>query len=172
MNSLNPSRGGITVCVAAALLAACGGGSQQPFASVPLTVARTALTEPAAGGSFKGSYLGTASGACHYPSGGTFNFNGNGNSSFLGRSSESGLLTANRNCAWSGGAILQSSRHPKQLIFIALYEGRGIISSPCDYITFEYTVHGGTGKLAHAKGSGTLAFQCSGSAYSDQCRHA
>ena len=70
--------------------------------------------------------------------------------------------------AWSGGAILQSSRHPKQLIFIALYEGRGIISSPCDYITFEYTVHGGTGKLAHAKGSGTLAFQCSGSAYSDQ----
>lgn len=169
MKNLNLSRCTLSVCVAAILLAACG-GSHGPVGppganAVMPGVARTA---PALGGAFSGGYSGTGTGTlCTYKSGGAFFFDGSGNSSFLGQGKESVLVQGRKLCSWSGGATLQSSRHPNQVIFIALSEGRGSIASPCT-VTFTYTVHGGTGKFAHAKGSGTLTFQCSGSMYSDQ----
>ena len=169
MITLNVSRQVASLCVAAALLTGCGGsrgdnGAPGAGAAMP----GVALATPALGGAFSGSYSGTTSGtACSGSTRGTFFFNGSGNSSFLDHSKESGLLQATRSCAWSGGAILQSSSHPKEEIFMELYEDRALEPSPCD-VTFTYSVRGGTGKFASAKGSGSLTFQCSGKTYSDQ----
>jgi hypothetical protein len=167
MKNLNLSPCALSVFMAGILLAACG-GSQGPVAppGVNVVMQRVARTAPAVGGAFSGAYAGKTSGTV-CSSGGTFFFKGTGKSSFLGGSNESGVLHANRTCAWRGGATLQSARHPSQEIFIALYEDRENVENPCE-IGFTYAIHGGTGKFAHAKGSGDLTFQCSGSRYSDQ----
>ena len=167
MNRLTLNREALSVFVAAISLAGCGGFQSSTGAHGPNVVAPGSRTVSTSGSAFSGSYFGMTSSSGCGNSSGPFFFRGSGESSFLGRSYESGLLQFDRECAWSGGATLQSSKHPNQEIFMALSEGRGSIPSPCD-VTFTYTVHGGTGKFAKARGSGSLTFQCSGSAYSDQ----
>jgi hypothetical protein len=158
-----------SVAISAAVLAGCGGAQGAIGAPGANAVAPGgARTAPALGGAFSGAYAGTASAtSCTYKPGGLFFFSGTGKSSFLGQSGESMILQPTRFCAWSGGATLQSSKHPNQEIFMSLYEGRGNLATPC-IEPLAYTVHGGTGKYVHAKGTGTLTLQCSNSTYSDQ----
>lgn len=167
MNRLTLNHEALSVFVAAISLAGCGGVQSSAGAPGPNTVAPGSRTVPTSGSAFSGSYFGMVATSGCGQSAGPFFFRGSGKSSFLGPSYESGILQANRVCAWRGGATLQSSKYPHKEIFMALSEGRGNIANPCD-ITFTYVAHGGTGKFTHAKGSGTLTFQCSGSAYSDQ----
>lgn len=132
MSNLDLSLCRLSICATAMLLSACEGFHSSTGAPGLDTVASRSRTVPATASAFSGSYSGVTSSSGCGGSSGPFFFRGPGKSSFLGRSYESGLLQANRVCAWSGGATLLNSRHPNQEIFMALSEGRGNMQSPCD----------------------------------------
>jgi hypothetical protein len=131
----------------------------------------TLAQSPGGGGAFSGGYSGTANfRPCVYQQyTGQFKFTGAGAVSFLGQSEESGnlVLSGRRGSCqgWFGHVVLRSLKHPR--VRIKMQVGGRAHPGPCPS-TLSYTVTGGTGRFYHATGSGTVAFMCSGSAYSDQ----
>ncbi len=178
MNNLSLSRCALTVCATAALLAGCSQANStlpQSNPSTPSTRSRkltpTTAQPTGGGGAFSGGYSGTAKfRPCVYQKyTGQFKFTGAGAVSFLGQSEESGnlVLSGRRGSCegWSGHVVLRSSKHPR--VRIKMQVGGRAYPGRCP-TTLSYTVTGGTGRFDHATGSGTVAFMCSGSAYSDQ----
>ena len=175
--NLGPSTLG--ACIAAILLAGCGqsnGALPQSNAgtlSMRLGQATSTLAQPAAGGgAFSGGYSGTEKfrGCTPGRQSGSFKFIGSGKVSFLGRSKETGHLTAGAasSCGWEGAVVLQSSKQQRNRIKMKL-EGY-VPVNPCAQ-PLSYTVTGGTGRYSNAKGAGTVAISCldgSSGTYSDQ----
>ena len=92
-------------------------------------------------------------------------FNASGKASFLRHSTESGSL-GSRDCViFSGNSTLASARHSRDTIEVAL-SGEIFVLHGCFSTKAQYTVTGGTGRFAHATGSGSFRFKC-GSTRSD-----
>ena len=166
----------LSICAAIAMLGGCNNAATVPTPGSDVATGGAAdlhrhkNEERMGGGAFNGGYSGTAkSRSCVFHGyDGQFKFTGAGAVSFLGQSEESGNLRWNgprATCSgWAGHVVLRSSKYPRVRIKMQV-SGRAYSSCPT---TLSYTVTGGTGRFYHATGSGTVAFTCSGSAYSDQ----
>jgi len=96
---------------------------------------------------------------------GTFDFNGAGDASFIGKSTEWGQFVyyAESGCSgdWAGTVVMTSSKRAEDYLAMELYSGQ-----PCKK-KFTYAVVGGFGKFKGATGSGTVLFTCKRN-YTDQ----
>lgn len=162
------SPGHSTLTVATLLAIAVAGCGNQNYA-VGGSPARFSDSR-AAGGAFTAKYSGSFTlTSCTPSKNGHFNFNGTGSAAFLHRSSESGQITDKRFgtvCVWSGSATLVSKRHSRNSITVSLGLNQGSHTSPCNNAV-GFVVKSGTGKFAHASGSGTVTFNCAASTYTD-----
>jgi hypothetical protein len=165
MNSLNLSRCALSVCVAAIVLAGCG-GSQTPTASSPLTAtnAGTVRIGPALGGAFAARYSRYLRGRCLWDQLCWFRLQW-ARQGVVSRPEQGVWLTAvylRRTVQGSGYA----NEHPQtgQYHYVQLSGGPPY---PCQS-PLSWTVTGGTGKFVHATGSGTVTFKCVGATYSDK----
>jgi len=147
----------LILAIAALVLVGC---SAVPTLSTHLQTSRSEFG--ASGGTFSASYHGRfSSSPCSAGHNGTFSFGGTGYGNFIGSSSETGSLTRpfrNGQCRFTfkGPATLKSTLHTRNAITSSLSEtGYG----PC-VIPPTYAVTGGTGKFAHASGSGKVVFTC------------
>lgn len=124
---------------------------------------------PALGGSFSASFSGgfTASACQMLSSPGRFRFKGFGFATFIRKAIESGKMTENDNTcldSWFGSALIISKFNRANTVTVSLTTGR---YGPCTQGA-DWTVTGGTGKFAHATGSGTVFFTCnSNGTYTD-----
>jgi len=110
------------------------------------------------GGPFSASYFGTYT-VKRRPCDNTFTFSGTGSATFLSNSSESGTLEqlSALNCIWGGHVILASSLNPTNTITV--FMGEKTAYPPCGRVQ-GWDVLSGTGKFAHASGSGHHKFVC------------
>lgn len=146
--------------------AGCSSSSTLPSAR------RHAIADSAqAGGAFTANYSGTTTGngdSCNL--GTKFSFSGAGAGSFIHRSTETGSLQYSRgfSCQFTGSVTLGSTLHPRNTVTV----GVGPLDTPpCQHIFFgwRYVVTSGTGRFAHAAGSGHIKFNCnSDGTYTDQ----
>ena len=149
-----------------ALLASCGGQSSAPqLPASPGTLnqlSKPAAISPAHGGAFSANASGGYTLVCRMESFGDFSFSGNGKASFLHGMQESGKMSNGFDCngKWSGAATLIAERNRNNTVSVNLVGScRVHCLSPCQSaVTF--TVTGGTGRFAHATGSGTVQFTC------------
>jgi len=157
-----------TAVMFAVLLAGCSSvltlPAQQRDATGQLVIGES-------GGSLTGAYSGTETGGNICALLNTFTFSGRGAATFLRRSTESGSMTWNTgfSCNLRGSATITSIRNPANSVTVFL---RGSVQ-PCDpRHPVSYTVSGGTGRFAHASGSGSVQFACPNNAgggnYTDQ----
>lgn len=161
------------ICAVALLVLA--GCTSVPSVPTPLQTQRAAIK--ASGGPFNvtesGNY--TLSG-CNPPYNGNFAFSGSGSGTFIHRNNEGGTMIgdANTGCPWSGNVKLINALHPRNTISMSLILGKPPLghNDPCNPGGFQhimFTVTGGTGRFAHATGSGVLEFACnSNGTYTDQ----
>jgi len=150
-------------------LIAVAGCSASPMLSNNFETAKN--TMGASGGTFSASYAGRFSISACSSGSGTFTFEGAGSGNFIGSSSETGSMTDKSRTGscrllWKGPAKLTSAMHPLDTIRLSLAERN---FTPCT-IRPAFTVTGGTGKFAHATGSGKVVFTCDAMrhTYSDQ----
>ena len=125
----------------------------------------------ASGGAFNASYSGNFS--LRGCPGGQFNISGSGSGSFIHGSSEKGYMSTNPNgCGWNGYVTLTNALHPRNTIIVNLALINFPFQSPCSprFATeVHFVVSSGTGKFAHATGSGKVVFTChSNGTYTDQ----
>jgi hypothetical protein len=119
-------------------------------ASAALVAIATAAPSQGAGGAFSASYSGAY--LLHgRPSSFTVTFSGNGKASFLGASAESGKelieCPSPSRCTGSGSATLVSHFRPADSVMATLS-----CTETCG--VWKWSLSGGTGKFAHATGSG------------------
>jgi len=154
-----------TALVVMLLLVGCSSSSTLP------TSQRHAIGDLApAGGAFSANYSGTSTGdgdACLLNN--KFSFSGTGSGSFIGRSTESGFLVwgHGQTCNYTGSATLVETLHPRNTVKVGLGP---LDTPPCQRILgggWHFVVGGGTGKFAHATGSGTIKFNCGNPKYTD-----
>lgn len=121
------------------------------------------------GGAFSASYAGTETGGFSCILNQHFNFSGTGSATFLHASSESGDMVWGRGftCDLVGRATLASTNHPHSTVTVELeYTLPGCEPS---MHPMPFRVVSGTGRFAHAKGSGTVRFSChTGGMYNDK----
>lgn len=134
--------------------------------TVPQSGAKNAQRET--GGGFVAQYDGHfTSLQCSAGSSGRFTFEGTGRAEYAQTSVEIGKLTAHSAagiCQWNGEGRLASIRHPADSVLVTLSLNDGIGFGPCtDGV--HYAVKRGTGRFAHASGSGTLLFVCIGAGH-------
>lgn len=167
MNILNRHRFMRLICATTIWCAGCGSPSVPPPPS-PLAAPSTSYTVPLNGGAFSASYAGkmTSSGYC--ARGGNnqdLMFKGKGKASFLHGSKEHGTIEVGYGpsmlcSSYAGSFTLTDSKHPTATVVMS------ISGNDIDALTF--TVAGGTGRFAKAKGQGTLSINYSSGVYSDQ----
>lgn len=162
-----------------ALLSGCGGKEEISSTSllVPLgdgsTISRNASWTDA-GGQFTAAYTGTSSyhSCINEDKQGYDKFSGTGSATFVHASVESveSLKAVTHeegffNCpVVSFTGSLKSKQHPGNAIFVSITNRSDPLCA-----TDEFSITGGSGKFAHATGSGSVTFVCSGSySYTDQ----
>ena len=124
------------------------------------------------GGRFKAAYSGTYSKSGDCSATAMFTYTGSGNAKFLHASKEKIKVT------WfcgsqgvTGSATLTSVQHPRDSITASVSSTD--FKGPCYGFTMSFTVTGGTGRLQHASGSGTIVLNglssgCISYSYSDK----
>jgi hypothetical protein len=151
----------LLVGLAVAVLGGCSSGAGSQVAPLGPMLQSAA---PAAGGSFSASYSGTYSLSfiCGQNPQGYFKVSGTGSASFLHRSTEAGSMYVKDRCGyWLGTGTLTSSHNPRNTITVWLRSVAIGSESPCyNPRGVQFSVTGGTGKFAHATGSGTVRFVC------------
>ena len=156
---------GFAGVLSTALVASCGGQSSTPqLPASPRTLNQ--LSKPAEishtrGGTFSASHSGTFTlgGPCSSIRREYFNFSGTGRASFLRESSEIGSVQMVEPCrSWSGSVTMTSIHRRSNSITMTLGSQRTF--APCTSVPFSFTVTGGSGRFAHASGSGTVSFDC------------
>ena len=168
------SRLSIAVCFIFLLVGCCGTQTTSVVSGTPLG----SVDPNASGGQFSPAYAGSYSFTkclgTQQP--GSFSFQGTGSGQFIFKSSETGSMQAvdqGGQCKWTGKATLANTLRPKNSITFRLTGARilGTYLPPCGSNSKapSYTVTGGTGKFAHASGSGIVKFTCkSDGTYTDQ----
>ncbi|MBV8068029.1 MAG: hypothetical protein JO113_08620 [Candidatus Eremiobacteraeota bacterium] len=138
------------VCVAAMMLAGCGGPEAQGW-NAPLQSSAKLSSEsfkPAAGGSFTASYTGTYKKSCKINCG--IVFRGTGSGTFIHRSRLNGGFSPG--ISGCGGFTFKSMKHPADTFNVA--------TAPCRFPGVgHYKVQGGTGEFASASGRGKYSIQ-------------
>lgn len=143
--------------------------------SVPTHVQTQGAAIQRSGGAFSASYAGSDGfNTCPTMNGSSFfNFSGSGSGSFIHSSTETGSMTVSGNCIWNGTAVLKNSAHARNTITmnLAFSSDNGVFGDPCHpkgQKHVQFSVLSGTGKFAHATGSGTVAFACHNGKYTDK----
>ncbi|HZV76314.1 MAG TPA: hypothetical protein VFF63_00990 [Candidatus Babeliales bacterium] len=155
----------ITAVLLAGALAACG--SNERFAT-PGSVQPPNVTA-AGGGAFTARHDGyvPVSSRCTAHRNGRFEFSGDGFAKFFHKNWERGSMTDKRggnDCSWSGTAMLSVEGHAGNSITVTLRLANGSKDPCAQSRTFmAFVVTSGTGRFAHATGSGSITFECLGS---------
>jgi hypothetical protein len=161
MKISDASRCARSVCVAALLLAGCGGSQVVEPSSTPQFIISAASR--LSGGAFSASYSGKDGGHSCGTGCRVTHFRGSGTATFL-RSSYERVRIRIVDGTSTGRAILKSLRSKTDSITATL-------SPPvylCGSNSKSYVVTGGTGRFGHAMGSGTISTTClSGPGYTD-----
>jgi len=161
---------GLAAVLATALLASCGGSPTPSFR--PPGVSGNLHTQsvlPLRGGAFKGGYSGTYTytQCVVTKTNGLFQFGGTGSASFLHKSSEMGTMfafsTGPHPCLWVGSAVLTSARHADDTIKVSLMPIVAKNTPPCSVYSCPFSIKSGTGRFAHATGSGNFSIKIRGS---------
>ena len=155
-------RWGVSFLSAFFILSGCGSGFSPPYGS-----GRGPGLE---GGLFVAHDIGISRyTVCRTGKLGHFTFHGTGRAAYMQNSSEDGNLIERPQggrCLWSGKARMTSSDHPENSIVFALSLKDGYQYFPCR-TGAKFDIIGGTGEFRHARGSGTIFFDCDGSVYTD-----
>lgn len=157
MERIAPSCRVLGFSITAAILVGCG--------VLPLSSSKGQLEKasPKSGGSFTASYSGAYSNNdCRSSKRSRFEFHGNGTASFLGSGTEQGkirLVLFHGFCQGVSGTstFANTSGDSVTAAFTTHYSPACGSDVPVDY-----RVTGGTGKFAHATGSGQVTFTCFG----------
>ena len=152
------TRRALRVCVAALLLAGCGGSQEAPALGPPTAGAPTTRTGPEPNDVFTATYNGDYTGNACEKGRADFDFAGGGDATFLGLGAEFVHIHANgrKKCTWTGHATLTSFRYSDE-IHMKLSLGEAI--DPCEQ-RLSWTTTGGTGRFKGARGEGTVFIEC------------